>query len=393
MISFSLAEGGKVFYDADKNQLYCRGQELRVIDQRPAEPLWQLRLSLGKRCNFKCAYCLQAPVKAGPEARLEPDVLAGEIIRFLGERKLQALSFWGGEPFLYFEAIERLQQKLRPALAPGALCYMVTNGSFLAEEKIWAWITEHISQLHLTLSYDGPGQSLRGRDVLAEPLIRQRAGWLLERGRLSFNAVLSGANCRVKEYKRALSFHLGPEAAKCSFFEPLQIVDESSEALAASEADLEAWLWELYGELLGSGSGDFMPLYFAQAQGFLSRLGQRALAPACQAGSERSIFLDSAGRLLICQNQGSETAPLGHISELGAGADYPRPRPEAIKKRWRTLCAQCQTRHLCGGGCLLSGDKYLAQNCVQQIYKQLLTLMLAVTMAYGRPVEKVEIHA
>ncbi|MCB9558542.1 MAG: radical SAM protein [Deltaproteobacteria bacterium] len=140
-------------------------------------------LILTHRCNLACHYCY-----AGEHFRKEiDDVILRRGVELLVADGAQCaqLSFFGGEPFLAFEAMQRATQ-LAVAQAKQhnqqLLLQCTTNGTALARPEVIAFTKRY--RLQLTVSIDGVRQ--------AHELNRPLAG-----GRSSFDAVLAGLRALV----------------------------------------------------------------------------------------------------------------------------------------------------------------------------------------------------
>ncbi|MDB5913735.1 MAG: hypothetical protein JWP22_2410, partial [Ramlibacter sp.] len=184
----------------------------------PASPGWKtrevgtLKIQLGLRCNYSCTYCNQS--SAVVDATVTRTADASTFLDSIGSWLQGApgrIEFWGGEPLLYFAKLKRLI----PALAdrfPGAVLFLITNGSLL-DEEILAFIERW--DIQVAVSHDGPGQHLRGPDPFDDP---QRAHWLRElwrrrgggqRLRVSFNVVLTPANADIRATRAWLAAKVG----------------------------------------------------------------------------------------------------------------------------------------------------------------------------------------
>ncbi len=110
-------------------------------------------LVLTHRCNFACGYCY-----AGEHHKtdIDDDVLArGVDLLFADNAETVQLSFFGGEPFLAFDAMKRAVERAETeARARGRrlLLACTTNGSVLDAEKI-RFVREH--GMRVTVSIDG----------------------------------------------------------------------------------------------------------------------------------------------------------------------------------------------------------------------------------------------
>jgi radical SAM protein with 4Fe4S-binding SPASM domain len=92
----------------------------------------QLNVFLGYACNFKCGYCLQSP-EAATAVRKKGDaaVFVERVIPVLVDRPIDRLSYWGGEPLLYWQAIKTIQTGLFQAGTPVRKVRLTSNGSLL----------------------------------------------------------------------------------------------------------------------------------------------------------------------------------------------------------------------------------------------------------------------
>lgn len=124
-----------------------------------------LRILLGNACNFRCSYCGQKhdPLKHISKGKLLE--FLSILDRTISYEKLQLVQFWGGEPLLYWDAIKFLIKEFDKRLVWEYAGYsIVTNGLLMDDEKV-----KYISKMNnfgFILSHDGPGQYLRGKDVL-----------------------------------------------------------------------------------------------------------------------------------------------------------------------------------------------------------------------------------
>ncbi len=141
---------------------------------------------LTTRCDLACAYCTQR--RLGPRD-MSPETLdaAVDLVAASGHARPELVLF-GGEPLLAAglarRALERLAERARPGLAPGAR--VVTNGLRLDDATIDLLARHDVA---LDLSCDGPGepQERRGRGswaVVRALLLRLASGhpaWLASR--------------------------------------------------------------------------------------------------------------------------------------------------------------------------------------------------------------------
>ena len=68
---------------------------------------------LGPKCNLRCRYCLQSPLRADREREaVDPEVL--EFIRDIARNQCEPVSvhFYGGEPLMYQREVREIIEAL-----------------------------------------------------------------------------------------------------------------------------------------------------------------------------------------------------------------------------------------------------------------------------------------
>ena len=97
-----------------------------------------LKIQMGLKCNYACAYCNQASQPHEIQGNLDDvEAFLGNLPNWLNARDGKGLriEFWGGEPFVYWKALRVLGGRLRAAY-PLAEFNIITNGSLIDDEKI-----------------------------------------------------------------------------------------------------------------------------------------------------------------------------------------------------------------------------------------------------------------
>lgn len=405
MITFTLADGTVAAYDDDKNAIAIGGIKPNIVSQETKSEALKIRIALGKKCNFKCAYCLQGAAKGSPEPRLPLDELCDELLRVVDKRSILMCSFWGGEPLLYLNEIKGITDKLSHKFAGNpSLINITTNGLLLASDDVWGWMESRLEQLLVVLSYDGPGQKNRGSDILANEKIRERVMRLLEKDRLSISGVITADNASVDDFHKSLAARLGSvEKTSLELFH-LQVLDEKSAAVAPDEKKLEEMMHEMYMAAMSDASGGklFQSLRF-EAEEFLKCLDRPVVFGAdchCHALSKSTLAVDMMGNLLTCQNHSADMRDavdgsaytVTNLKALSPGVEIPLPKATAtIRRRWETRCQKCRVRHLCRGGCLLNSEKWQPMNCTQLTYKYLTVMLLGISMLTRQQVTEIKI--
>ncbi len=270
---------------------------------------------LTHRCNLDCRYCC-----AGEHDRRDMDGAtldaAVDLLDADGAAEAQ-LSFFGGEPFIRFDAMKRaVERAQRAAAARGArlLLQCTTNGTLVGDEQV-AFV--RASGMRVTVSIDGVRE--------AHDLNRPRAG-----GGSSFAASHRGLRALVNGGARpdvlmVVSPQTAPYLHRSVAWLWGQGVDQVGANLvldapwdASDRAELAEQLWAVGTEMLArrlggerAGFDPFMPGY------------RRALrAQSRDSGSRPQIIVATGGNLYPCalmvgedRDAGREASVrLGHLS-------------------------------------------------------------------------------
>lgn len=123
----------------------------RVLKNRYNPSNMSLTIAVTRACNFDCIYCYEEDRKS---VFMEESVEAGVLAFVKRNQYLKNLYvvWYGGEPLLNFESIERLSRSFL-SLDVGYSAFIVTNGYCLDDEKI-----SKLEELHITgmqVTFDG----------------------------------------------------------------------------------------------------------------------------------------------------------------------------------------------------------------------------------------------
>ena len=172
-----------------------------------------LKIQLGLSCNYSCDYCSQKFVERQPETSkkdIDAFLQKLEVLDFREESGLH-VEFWGGEPLVYWKTLKPLAEAIRERFSSWAnkpTFSIITNGSILTDEMI-DWLM--MMNFSVSISHDGPGQSVRGPDPFDDPQVKERIlGFYRMMTRLkkpfSFNSMLNQKNTSRKAiYEAGLS--------------------------------------------------------------------------------------------------------------------------------------------------------------------------------------------
>ncbi|MAO56387.1 MAG: hypothetical protein CMM61_11905 [Rhodospirillaceae bacterium] len=360
-----------------------------------------LKIQMGFRCNYACAYCNQASWNsflggAVEDAKLFLRNLDGwfhptstDDIR---------IEFWGGEPFVYWAKLKILGEELRRRF-PRARFNVITNGSLLDDEKV-DWLIAH--RFGVQISHDGPAQTYRNpEDILDDPekcrLIRRMmaaAGQIEDEEAppcpnepdfgLGFGTVLTRWNFSLAAVRRHIEDKLGvPPGSISSNTEEILLPydDDAMACVPRDEAEHRKALHTLFSE---AANGETVPGCNSvrnKIEDFLDSLGKSrpiaALGQKCGMDREDTIAVNLMGEVTTCHNVSAEDAHhnLGNV----AGLDAVR-LTSARHHQTRDECRACPVVQLCKGSCMfLEGDHWQAACDVSFTYN---TAMLAAALYY-----------
>lgn len=325
-----------------------------IREDAPLPGISSVALHLTGQCNLSCDYCYHgggrrdAPPMSEETATRAVDLLFEESV---GERNVSVV-FFGGEPLLCPDLIERVVEHARAASAGRnrrVSFHVTTNGTLLDGE-----LASRLTQMgvRILVSIDGTetdhdrhrvfpdgrgsyGQ-LAGRLSSLPPCTRvgARATVTPESGRLrDIVSHLSGLGCTV--------VHLAPVSdGEMSRAFSDRLKDEFEE-LARDE---------LRGMLGGRGPlvGNFVEALASLDQGRMRFL-------PCGAGS-RYLSVGADGTLFLCHRFAGDTAYA--VGDVTSGVDRGKVRLllGSLNERARG-CASCWARWLCGGPCFYDLDR------------------------------------
>ena len=154
---FSDPDSGQNLLQSTRVSDYLRLTDVYDIDRSDIGVLY---INLGLNCNFKCKYCHQNKFRNSSDVVPCTPERAHQLIEILKAAKLNpsGVSFWGGEPLVFWKSIKVLVPALRE-LYPNATINFPTNGSLITKE-IFEFLKKY--DVGFYISYDGKSTN---RDV------------------------------------------------------------------------------------------------------------------------------------------------------------------------------------------------------------------------------------
>lgn len=408
------AEVPKSFVTADedcskgRNQVFhhltCPKKKSHVQMKAPKD----IRIVMGHACNFRCKYCSQTHTKFSELTDADVDRLIDKMYRHLDLSQLKRIQCWGGEPLLYWNAMQRIVKRVREA-SPEAALSIVTNGSLMNREICdWFLADKHSSVI---LSHDAMAQTtMRGIDPIA-PGSRTRDFWLkiakekngedlrtrsTEAYGFSVNPVLSAGVKSIAElvdwYDKAFGFRV--PVAECIPVIPTNF--KQAEKETPYFGHLMDYTKMIYRDVLKVGLAT-LKNYRLQIELFAAKLSmpEYEINPekaACFTTDPFMLSIDMNGNVLPCQNfaadyvfDNGDKALCGNIEDI---EHVIRPKVNGIGSKPK--CLNCPVASFCMGGCpYLYGEAH-ELDCMVKWHHFMGFLMVYVKLLFGKDIIAIE---
>lgn len=379
------------------NEVEGMGSHKAMSPENPAKKSRKvnvLKIQMGLNCNYSCAYCSQASHLQHGEAVITNVDDAKDFLARLDtwlESVPMRIEFWGGEPFVYWKAMQVLVDGFK-AKFPSADFNIVTNGSLLDDEK-FDWIVAN--DLAVALSHDGPGQAVRGPDPLDDPDMRRVWQKMVDErgtiGKFSFNTVLTANNCDSFVIRQWFVDRFGPQVV--TNYEGVAMVhDDASRQhgdVLFSEEQYRTMQGSIYHSII-SGHAASNPTIRSKVQDLLrsfelQRSSQR-LGQKCGMDREGALAVDLKGNALTCHNTGANSK-----HNIGSVYDFDNI---SLDTSWhwsqREACNYCPVLQTCQGGCMYLADDDFVDSCDNEYAYNMPILLAAIAIAFNVQVIHVE---
>ncbi len=304
----------------------------------------KIYVTLGFECNFDCLYCVQDDGYTRHSACKSAPELSDKLLAYLDAYpyKDTQLTFWGGEPLLYFDSMKKLIERYEGKFKFG----FVTNGSLLTEE-----IVKYLESKKVTfaLSHDGYAtKTTRRVDVLQNHTIRDL---LLKSPSFSgFAAVYSSEN---SSYLKLLSYfqNLGFDKNKPVQVDMIYNTNDTEEQYHLSNIPSDTYEKALKALLKNFERPDVNPIAVQRLKQLGGQMNNPELVCDCNvmcSTCKDMLNLDYEGNVYICHNS---TYKIGTVDDsyetiYQGYCDY-------LKQHFTPKCKNCDIKGLCSGACLL----------------------------------------
>lgn len=319
-------------------------------------------IMLGDACNFKCKYCLQGD----HNLKIIQPKLSKEMLGFLdsysSENKTM-ISFWGGEPLLYFDSIKKIVERYQDKFN----YEMVSNGSLLTEEIV-CFLNKYKIGYHL--SHDGSiTEYTRNVDILKNEKLRD----LFDRiNHKSVNITITSISPSMQDLFQYYSDDY--------LISINTMINTTDTPISRAFADFDykkykkdmQYLFDSYEQyLLGDISrhreANTVARFMGSLQAFLNEGRVRNRCFACGHG-KKMLNMDCNGSFYLCHNS---CVKIGSVEE---GYDIASEKLDKILEKHTAKCRECEIKDVCAGNCFMLNGYGEEQSC--ELLKQYYGLFL-----------------
>lgn len=293
-------------------------------------------LMLGPECNLQCKYCLQHDMASPSSKKVSLKVIDWLKSQVRSQSYKMTITFYGGEPLIYWEAIKQTIQELKEQVSYS----IITNGKLLDEEKV-DYLNDH--DVYVALSWDGKNVlETRGYDVL------KSNPYIADINKLSISAVSSKANY-PKDFLDSLEPFMQTYIGVHGSYPSLNIDTIMDFGNCASLTDMDCdKIYRQMQEIVETDN----PIYNRFKQSMIRKatlyVPQDVYKAAC--GNGINVWnVDTEGNIYRCHNCGEL---LGNITDSPAKILYKAARKDPTEENFME-CRNCPVVSLCGGGCPL----------------------------------------
>ncbi len=335
-----------------------------VRSGRVAFGIKSLTLNITQICNLKCTYCAAGGdgTYGDPVNKINVEKTLPQLKFFLEQLPNGSpfnLSFVGGEPFLYPEAMKIIYDYIQSeSIGRNIQCkFMVTTNATLMTDTVIAMLSE--MKIHVTVSLDGeaaindlvrPGKDGRSSTLQTLNGIQKLVSIKNNLASIGISGVYSAANLEV--VKSYLYFKtLGVDWYEFNF--------SYLEKNTAAQTEYLSQMKEVARLAWQSGQETELRKIKAFDSYFVTLDSQQRIENFCGAGKSY-LMIDAKNQLYTCPwvvGEKEEVVGTGSHIDLEKLDKYQKPLIELNN------CQTCWARFLCGGGCMYihrahTGDKH-----------------------------------
>ncbi len=337
------------------------------------------------KCNFKCVYCFEDPKKDTIDAALEEKLIKFVEQKLDGKKAFQ-LSWFGGEPLIELNTIERLVrafEKLckekKVSMQPGSI---ITNGYLLSKEVAEKLKNVHIGHAQITL------------DGIPEIHDKRR---MLKNGAGTFAKII--ANIKSASRFMGISVRINVDKSNMERLDEFyqlwaeEKLSEHASFYLSPVFESEGGCADIAGQCLAAEEfAAFIARETEKAKTMgIAKVHYPALSKSgyCMADKLAGFVVAPSGLIFKCWEQIANDAGQA-IGDLNADPSTPTPKNimnETAFLNWDAFeqenCKSCNVLPICGGGCVLRGIRGTDKANVCSTYKYNLANMLKLKYQYS----------
>lgn len=336
-----------------KKELYLSVRPKRVLSFKSDDIIKNLNSSLEhlilettEDCNLRCAYCVNSGMfrfhrtYSKKSMALATAIAAVDFFvpRSGAELHPPVIGFYGGEPLINFNLIERIISYVKHNYKDNSITFTVTtNGTLITRDIAKYFIKNNV---RLSISLDGPEEIHDRYRVFPDGsgsfnIIIQNLKMInaIDKAYYRRNVYFQPLFCPPFNYKRVINFFMNNDlfTPKTIFITNYVKLDDSSVSLDCygEEEQLsdDIYLGKLKRSYLLEGGStkqadNFLRQLFtkelvkfhARPQGFCNHFYKYIQVPAICIPGKRRLFVDSDGFFHICERI-EHSYPIGHVNE------------------------------------------------------------------------------
>jgi uncharacterized protein len=365
-----------------------------ITSTKKSKDAVSLRIQMGMRCNFSCAYCKQATHK-----KYDPKADYSDAIAFVknfgnicttDRREPINIQLWGGEPLLYWDTLTLLGKFFRTEF-PNSRITVLSNGSLLTKAKADWFINNNII---LAFSHDGPdNNAYRTKDPLAEGSSSLK--WLryyAEKCKepLYVNAVITKGRYDLPGIMKYISERVGKNVRVG--FEGIVLVEDENQFDASSMFTDEDYmeLRRTIVEQLIAGELNDLDMFKLKVNSILSSVvAERSFLPdniqqKCSMDSPYNLSVNLKGDILACH---STPKKIGHVDNFEEAS-----LDKIGFTHWskRKECLECPVLTLCRGGCLAQDATAFYHSCNNEFHFNMIFFEVVYRLIFGEKILAIE---
>ena len=310
-----------------------------------------VNILIGSACNLKCGYCLQSGERSPADHKADEATFARRLSEVLRDEPIQRISYWGGEPMLYWKRIRLIHSILKAnGVVPADKSIITTNGRRLSEDYV-RYANAHSDIWTVVSCHDGE-------------FTDAQLDKIFELKHFSMSELIHSKRTdlwELRDWYWRLKERYGVAPRLCTHF--LRATDGCSKDYYMSRSDIDTFCAHVKDVVRMARMGDEWALWQCDQLLFeRNRIRRKSEGPLCQRAEQISV--DMHGNLYECHHNYSASNISGNLFHrvipIVREGTY---KPDRFYKT--SKCQTCEILDECRGGCYCSNtheeDCYFAK--------------------------------